>query len=266
MLQSEKPIIRRVESANNGHFYLDSNDRQVTGVTTILKCLPKEALQVWRLRKAVDLALKGEKALKDKPNGVSPTTWLIAAGEREGLTAAALGTGVHTFCESFMLGNDPNIDDYNEKERYHINCFLQFVRDFEPKPVLVEKVVVHIDPKTNIPLFAGTIDMMAELKDGLIWLIDWKSSSSQPRSSHALQAAFYRYATHWLDVETGELHTMPSCDRAAVVLLNGGKCETACYRAFELDASPVVFSVCKSLLRIHNFSQIENRVILGELE
>lgn len=258
-----KPLVRRINTTS-GHYYIDSNDNLCPGVTTILKSLPKLALDTWKLRKAVDLALKGEKSWKGIPDGVNPTTWLIDAGEREALKAAKIGTGAHDFAEKYLLGKYPRLEDYNTAERYHIECFLQFVRDFEPKPILVEKVVTYIDPKTNRPLFCGTIDLVAELNDDVTWLIDWKASSGQARSSHALQAAFYAHSTHWLDTETGELHPMVKCDRAAVILLNGGS-NGRCYRAYEMDISDVVYSVCKSLLRIHNFSKLEDRVIIGEL-
>lgn len=257
------PIVRRIETLAGGHLYVDKNDRAVAGVTTILNALPKEALMTWRLRKAVDLALKGVDSWT-VPEGVNPTTWLIDAGEREANKAAKIGTGAHNFAEQYLLGNDPNLDDLPKKERYHAECFLQFVRDFEPKSILLEKVVTYIDPKSGVPLYCGTLDLLAVLNDNITWLIDWKSSSSQARPSHALQAAAYRHATHWIDIETGELHPMVKCDRAAVILLNGGSSDR-CYRAYELDTSEVVFSVFKSLLRIYNFDKIAERVIIGEL-
>jgi hypothetical protein len=260
---SEKPLIRRVETDTDGHFYLGPDDKPVPGVTSILKALPKTALEAWTLRKAVTLALKGEESW-DVPEGVNPTTWLIDAGQREALKAAKTGTGAHNFAEQYMLGTNPNLENLNKAERYHAECFLQFVRNFEPEPILVEKVVTYIDPKRGIPLFAGTIDLVAKLNDSLVWMIDYKASSSAPRPSHALQASAYSHSTHWLDTETGELKPMVKCDRAAVVLLNGGTAEKG-YRAFELDTSEVVFSVFKSLLRIYNFGKIEDRVIIGEL-
>ena len=255
-------VIERVET-DTGHYYrCPQTGTPINGVTTILKSLPKNALENWKLRKAVDLALKGEKAWKDIPDGCNPVSWLIEAGEREALAAAKIGTGAHNFAEKFILGLEPCLTELNKKERYHVECFLQFVEDFKPDPVLVEKVVTHID-KEGRPLYCGTIDLVAKLSDGYTWLIDYKASSSQARSSHALQAAAYSHATHWLDPETGVLHPMPEIDRAAVVLLNGGSGQ--CYRAYELDSSSVVFSVFKNLLRIHNFCKIEDRVIVGEL-
>lgn len=247
-------------------------------MTTILKALPKEALINWQMKKAVALALKGEKGLAGKPDHVDEVKWLIEAGEREALTAAAIGTGAHNFAEAHMLGKNPDMEALSEKEKKHAECYLNFVRDYQPTPVVVEKVVTHID-KNGTPLYCGTIDLVADLTwnderdatrlpnnwvDGLTWLVDYKASSSAPRPSHALQASAYRYATHYLDEESSTLIEMPAVDRTAVILLNGGKGDR-CYRMFELDTSPVVFSVFKSLLRISQFVKIEDRVILGEM-
>lgn len=260
----EKPIVRRIETLAGGHCYVDAQDHPVAGVTTILNALPKVGLTTWKLKMAVELALKGETAWKGMPEGIAPIKWLVDAGEREANKAAKIGTGAHNFAEQYLLGNNPKLEELGKKEKFHSECFLHFVRDFEPKPILLEKVVTYIDPKLGIPLYCGTLDLVAELNDGVTWLIDWKSSSGQARPSHALQAAAYRHATHWIDIETGELHPMVKCDRAAVILLNGGS-NDRCYRAYELDTSEVVFSVFKSLLRIYNFDRIADRVIIGEL-
>lgn len=257
------PLVRRIETAT-GHYYIGPDDRKIPGVTTVLKALPKVQLDNWKLRKAVSLALKGDVAWKEMPLGVDTVTWLIEAGEREAKAAAKIGTGAHNFAEQYLLGSNPDIEELSKAEKHHVECFLQFVRDCKPKPILIEKIITYIDSKTGLPLYCGTIDLMAELLDGLTWLIDYKASSSQPRPSHALQAAAYRYATHWVDIYTGDLHPMVQCDRTAVVLLNGGS-HDKCYRMYELDSSPVVFSVFKSLLRIYNFDKISDRVIIGQM-
>lgn len=258
-----KPPVRRIETAT-GHYYVDERDNPIPGVTTILKALPKDALVQWQIKKAVTAAMAGEKGMTGKPTGVDPVLWLMAAGDRESFKAADVGTNAHEFAELHMLGQEPILEDLGKKEQKHANCYLQYVRDHEPQPVLVEKVLTYIDPKTGQPLYCGTMDLVARHNDGYIWLVDYKASASRARPSHALQASAYRYATHWVDTDTGELHEMPEVHRAAVILLNGGG-EGKCYRMFELDTSPVVFSVFKSLLRIHNFCKVEERVILGQI-
>ena len=256
-------LIERVET-ETGHYYRSPKTGiQIPGVTTILKVLPKAQLDNWKLRKAVSLALKGDSAWKEMPAEVDTVSWLIEAGDREALAAAKIGTGAHNFAEQYMLGNDPDIEALSTAERHHAECFLHFVRDHQPRPVLVERVVTYIDPKTGVPLYCGTIDLIAELIDEYVWLVDYKASSSQPRPSHALQAAAYRHATHWLD-EDGILVPMPSTDKAAVVLLNGGAANK-CYRMYRLDAGAIAFRVFNDLREIYNFSKVEDKVILGEV-
>lgn len=272
----DKSILRKVESAT-GHFYLDRNDNRVPGVTTIIKCLPKDALTKWQLRKAVELALAGEGKWDWDGQG-SIVDYLTAAGDREANKAATKGTKAHDFSEKYMIGLNPDKESYTKAEQKHIDCFLHFVRDYQPDPVLVEKVVTYIDPKTELPLFAGTMDIVAKLYwndnsnpkylpndfvDGETYLLDYKSSSGQVRPSHALQASAYRHATHYLD-EDGQLRKMVPVDHGAVILLNGGAGDR-CFRMHKVDTSPVVFSVFKSLLRIHNFTKIEQRVVLGAM-
>ena len=255
--------IERVETPT-GHWYRNKETgQQVPGVTTILKVLPAQKLDDWKIRKAVELTLKGETGWKKKPPNENLITWLMSAGEREANVKAKIGTAAHNFAEDHVLGNKPDKEALNKKEQYHVDCFLNFVRDHEPKPVLVEKVVTHIDEKTGIPLYCGTIDLVADLKDGYRWLVDYKASAGSAKAQYALQGAAYKYATHWID-DDGLLQPMPSTERSAVVLLNGGDPDKG-YRMYRMDDSPVVFSVFKNLLRIYNFSKIEDRVILGQI-
>lgn len=272
---TKKPLVRRVDTSGGGHYYIDDKDNQVPGVTTILKTLPKGALEKWTLRKAVDLALQGESKWDWDGNGTI-VDYLIGAGEREANKAATIGTNAHEFAELHMTGQEPDFEALGKKEQKHVRCYLNFVEDYQPEPVLVEKVLTYIDSKTNQPLYCGSMDLIAKLTwndtrdstrlpndwvDGETWMVDYKASSSQPRPSHALQTAAYRYATHWID-EDGQLQEMVPVDHGAVILLNGGKGES-CYRMIKLDTSKVVFHVFRCLLTISNFQKIEDRCILG---
>lgn len=269
-----KPPVRRIETAT-GHYYVNDKDQAIPGVTTILKALPKEALDKWKIKKAVALALDPQ-AHEAWDGSGTLVDWLIGAGNREAFKAADIGTSAHDFAEKHMLGEEPDYDALSKKVKKHADCYLNFVADYQPQPVLVEKVLTYIDPKSNQPLYCGTMDLIADLYaapglnrmsndwvDGETWLCDYKASSSQPRPSHALQAAAYRYATHYIG-EDGQLVEMPKVDHGAVILLNGGT-GNSCYRMYKLDTSKVVFHVFKCLLTISNFVKIEDRVILGDM-
>lgn len=271
-----KPLVRRIETST-GHWYANDKDQPIPGVTTVLKALPKGALEKWTLKKAVSLALEGEDAwgAYDANTDGNFTDWLIGAGDREANKAATVGTNAHEFAELHMTGQEPDMEALGKKEQKHARCYLDFVEDYQPKPVLVEKVLTYIDPKSNQPLFCGTMDLIAELYwneandptrlpndwvDGETWLCDYKASAGQPRPSHALQASAYRYSTHYID-EEGQLQEMVPVDHGAVILLNGGK-GGSCYRMYKLDTSKVIFHVFKCLLTISNFQKLEDRVIL----
>ncbi len=273
-----KPLIRRVETVS-GHYYLGPDDKPVVGVTTVLNSMKKGALEKWAIKKAVSLALEGESAWKGyTPSQGTLVDWLSTAGEREANIAATIGTNSHNFAEAHMTGQEPDFEALGKKEQKHAKCYLDFVEDYQPEPILVEKVLVYIDPKTNYPLFAGSMDLIAKLTwndvrdhsrlpadwvDGETYILDYKASASQPRPSHALQMSAYRACSHYLD-DDGQLQEMVPVDHAAVILLNGGKGQS-CYRMIKLDTGPVVFHVFKCLLTISNFSKIEDRCILGSM-
>lgn len=267
---SDLPLVRRVE-VDGGHYYLDDQNNRIPGVTTILKNLPKGALEEWRVRQAVELALDPTKHPKKRVlEGRELVDWCAGAGDRVARQAANLGNVAHAVAESELLGKPFDLsEEKNPKILKMVECFRQFVRDWEPVPVLVDGVpfvellVTYINPKTGRPEYCGTSDFCCTVLDGTVVLGDWKGQSKAPRSSHALQAAAYAHATHVvIDPEKGTLAPMPKVDRAAVVLLNGGD-EDTCYRAFELDISKPVFSIFQSLLRIHRFCEIQDMTIMG---
>lgn len=277
-----KPLVRRIDTLDGGHYYVDDKDRPISGVTTVLKCLPKGALEKWALRKAVSLALDGEeawtKAKYDPNRNGNLIDWLTGAGDREAFKAADIGTTAHTFAEAHMLGQNPDLEALIKPAQKHAKCYLNFVADYQPEPILIEKTVTYIDSKSNRPLYCGSLDLIARLTwnddrdstrlpndwvDGEVWNCDYKASASQPRPSHSLQLAAYRHATHWID-EDGSLQEMVPVDHSAVILLNGGKGENG-YRMFRLDTSKIVFHVFKCLLTISNFVPIEQRAILNAM-
>lgn len=258
-------LVNRIETGG-GHYYADDNGERILGVTSVCSKMPKPQLDDWKVASAVRLALQTDKHPKRKPlEGEALVKWCSDAGSRVAQKAANLGNGAHDYAESFLLGRAPDYETISASVRPMVDCFLRYVADWQPKPLLVERVLVHLDPKTGRPLYAGTCDLIADLVDGSRQVVDWKGATKAPRTSHALQMAAYAHATHWLDETDGSLQPMPEGITAAqVVLLNGGE---FCYRAYDLDISPVTFSVFKSLLRIAKFEKMQDLVILnGPLE
>lgn len=254
------PLVRRVET-NSGHIYLDDKDDRVPGVTTVLQNLPKPALIDWKVKSAVRLALNTDKHPKRKPlEGEQLVAWCAESGDRTARKAADLGTAAHDWAEAHMNGEDVDAEELSAAVRPMVDCYLRFVEDWKPSPVLVERLFVYVSPKTGRPMYCGTGDLVADLKDGNRWMLDWKGQTKSPRTTHALQLAAYANSTHWVD-EEGELHPMVQCDKGAVILLNGSP--DTCYRMYEADISKDTFNVFMYLLRIHRFMQHEDEVLLG---
>lgn len=84
--------------------------------------------------------------------------------------------------------------------------FMEFVKEKDPRPIDVEKRTHHLEYG-----YAGTYDLRAKLSDGLIWLIDYKTSKkSFPK--HAAQLSAYRRA---IVSHGGQV------DKVGVLVLNG---------------------------------------------
>lgn len=64
----------------------------------------------------------------------------------------------------------------------------------------------------------GTLDLVAELADGSLWLLDWKTGASGIFPESALQLAAYQRAEHYIGPD-GEEKPMPQVDRCGCVWL-----------------------------------------------
>ena len=112
----------------------------------------------------------------------------------KGEVAAAQGTALHKHIELYYK-LEPVVDNSIEYAQ-----FLTFVQDSSLIPYEIEWMVC--DPETRV---AGTIDFVAENKDGTIDLYDWKRSSKvneyvpfyshclEPELSHIPDTTYWKY-------------------------------------------------------------------------
>lgn len=132
-------------------------------VTQVLGVLAKPSLEAWRLR--------------------------VGAGEAERISSMAreLGTRVHAALEMINRGVPPPNGE--------LTPFVQIYRQWFAREVTgviaVEQFVLH-----DVDIYAGTLDLVARLRrDGLLYLIDLKTSNSSDMT-HRLQTAAYVDAWH----------------------------------------------------------------------
>lgn len=204
------PIKRR--NHGRGHSYIDTDTNQkIRSVTTMLKGVPKH-LEKWAAEITANYAVDHW----DELSQMLPTERLkVLYGVRSAQLQAASrkGTKIHALASKLVA--DEAVVMPPELEPY-VLAYVDFLNDFDVKPILVEAVVVSHEHG-----YCGTLDLIAGLFDGfdyVTWLLDIKTGNGVYGES-ALQEAGYGFADAWVDDDGGE-HPMPPIDRYGVVHLS----------------------------------------------
>jgi hypothetical protein len=91
----------------------------------------------------------------------------------------------------------------------------RFMDEWDVDPLFTERPVFHETDR-----WAGTLDLVAKLRDGRRWLLDYKTGETGIYPKDALQLAAYRHATH-IQVDTAGTglmdRPMPDVDIAGCV-------------------------------------------------
>lgn len=201
-----EPITRR--NYGRGHGYHDSTGAKIRGVTTwINDGMPKPALVNWAANEAAGYAVDHWTELDELSVAQRLDTirkqW---RGSNKG--SMAIGTRVHAIAEQVVTGAEVHVDD---DIRGYVEQYVAFLDAFDVQPVVVEGVVGNL---TMTPPYAGTLDLIADLKDGQRWLLDLKTGASV-WGEVGLQLAAYRYATTLM--VDGQPEPMPEVDACGVV-------------------------------------------------
>lgn len=80
----------------------------------------------------------------------------------------------------------------------------RFMDEWDVTPEYVECPVFH-----DAHIWAGTVDLIATLRDGRRWLLDYKTAKGGVYPKDALQLAAYRHATHIQVTVNGERYDRP---------------------------------------------------------
>ncbi|MEM9610956.1 MAG: hypothetical protein AAGA99_26340 [Actinomycetota bacterium] len=219
---------RRVNRGRGHSYQLDG--AKAPGVTTIIgDGIPKPALVAWGPRMVAEFVadhldeLPGMlqsfghdgfvRMLKDTPYN-----------ERD--KAARRGTEVHKLAEQIIDGDEIDVPD---ELTGHVDSYIDFLNDWDVEPVLVEGVVVN-----RRHGYMGTLDLIARLADGRVWLIDLKTTRSGIFGETAIQLAAYRWAEAYVDAD-GE-HPMLEVDEVAGLWVRADG-----YDLHRVDAGPETF-------------------------
>lgn len=192
----------------SGHVY-DFDGTRVPGVTTIIgNALPKHALPGWYAKIAAQWAADH----RDLWDALGPDAWVrqaTAAPRDAANRAAERGRHVHTHALELLAGETPDVSD---EALPFVEQAAKFLDDWEAKELLAERPCANSQYR-----YCGTFDLIARLRDGNVWLLDYKTGSG-PWNSHALQAAAYA-ACDIVQLDDDHDAPMPKIDRCGFVML-----------------------------------------------
>jgi len=162
-----------------------SKSRLFPSVTTILSYLPKPELQAWRETVENPDEIMKTRAIEGTLFHYRVLSYLAKKG---GLPPIALS-----------LENKPKIDtNLIQKIDLMHSYFLDWVEQYNPKPLCIETMCVNYDMK-----YAGTVDLVAEINK-TAWVIDLKTSQRIYDVFHAQVTAYSRCIIDGLLMHTGK--------------------------------------------------------------
>ncbi|HKE76644.1 MAG TPA: hypothetical protein VKB57_23705 [Acidimicrobiales bacterium] len=234
------PTITR-RNHGRGHSYQVDGEK-FTGVTTLLdRGYPKPAIAKWAARTC------GEEVTDywDELAALLPSERgerVRTAPDRDRDAAARRGTEVHRLASKLIAHEEVQVPD---ELVGHVDAYLRFLEEWGAVALLVEAPIANLRLR-----YAGTLDLVADLDDGLRWLLDLKTTRSGVFVESALQLAAYRRADFCVG-PTGEVVEMPPVDRCGVVWLRADRT----YEFVPVDTGDATFDVFKAVIAVASFGK-----------
>ena len=191
-------------------YWLDG--KPCTGVTTLLKGVPKPALVHWAAKSVAEHVARNEDLVNSlRQHGERQMIAALKEVPWEQRDAAALrGTEVHDLAERVIHGEAVDAGEHVGL----VQGYVDWLDEHDVEPVLVERSCAN---RTN--WYAGRFDLIAKV-DGETWMLDVKTSKGV-YGEYALQLAAYAHAEFYTDDENNE-HPMPKIDRYGALHVTEG--------------------------------------------
>lgn len=203
-------MIQRVDSTYRGkpthHYRIDGT--RVDGVTTLISNgVPKPALLPWGIRSVAEYAADNlDQLITMQPMGRQAIVEALKqAPYTDRDTAAKRGTEVHSYAEQLVHGHPVTPPD---ELRGHVEHAARFLDEWAVEPVAVEVVV-----GSRQWVYAGTADLVADIRGAGRCLIDYKTSRSGIFGETALQLAAYANAEVYLDERVHDVRSGKAIER-----------------------------------------------------
>ena len=202
----------------NGFYFFNTpqGELRLPSVTDILKVLDKPALMYWASKESAKIALE-DPTLTDKE--------VMSKFGEISKKASEKGKRIHSLYQA--LFNNQEAGD-NEVDKGYRKEILKFIDEFVGEDIEGEKTVKSLNYG-----YAGTLDRKIKSKNGLIWIIDFKTSKAV-YPEHKLQLEAYRVA---------EVEDNQKIDRTGVLLVR----EDGTYSLVETKADFKIFLALKTV-------------------
>ena len=216
-------------------------------MTTITDVLDKPALTKWHREQVARAAIAHlDWMVSNRGTGNEEATiaYLLAA-RNEGTTGRERGSRIHAALES-IVRRQPVV--VKPEDGPSIEGARSWLNSHVVRPIEIEASLIH-----ETLGYGGTCDLIAEI-DGIIWLLDWKTSKSvawpngNVYSDMRLQLVAYQRAEFLARPADPVRYQLPAITRCGILHVTEGG--TRLYPADPTEDDWIAFRAC---LRIHGW-------------
>lgn len=239
-------MVKRGQTITWHEYWLDG--KRAPGVTTVTKHADGSAdgLINWAVTGAIDYTYENRERLADLSREEYGA--LVDAGARAQRDEAKnAGVEVHAIAHALLSGGPVQVPDYL---RGHVDATIDFMERHDVADLASERPVGN-----RRWGYAGTMDLIARLSDGRLWLLDYKTGASIWLTV-ALQLAAYRYAEFYVN-EDGTEHDMPPIEECGVVKVTADGWEL-----LPVVAGPEQFKAFLNALQVHRFAKTKTDALI----
>jgi hypothetical protein len=248
----------------------------MTSVTTAMKSLVQDWMGPWSKRETAAAAVRHHALVSEHlakhrlPDALCPvctgtkewqgpdlaaTNWLKSIPGYQKDIAADLGTRVHMLAEAITFGAIPDMED---DVRPYVDAYLRFLDERQPEFIRVEAMVCNLTHR-----YAGTLDFIARI-DGILMLVDIKTSKSGVYPETALQLAGLGFAEFMAWAEDTRKHPIPPIDQYVVLHVQPHLYQDTGYRLIPYDVNQSTFERFLDAKKLWEWMQGDAKKVMGQ--
>lgn len=229
------------------HLYYFNGQGPWPGVTTVTDVLDKPALLKWHKEQIAGAAVAhAERLVKDREAGnVEAAIAFLLKTRNAGTDGRERGSRIHETLEGIVRREAPKVD---ARDQSAIAGARAWLNENKVKPLEVEAFLIN-----ETLGYGGTCDLIAVI-NGVVWLLDWKTSKSvafpdgKVYDDMRLQLAAYGHAEFIARIGDSNRYELPAIERYGILHVTDGG--TRLYPANVTEEDWIAFRAC---LRLHQW-------------